>query len=400
MSAEVFDIATLLSPLEIDHFLADYWETKPLCIHRHDRDYFRTLLSGEDLENIISGGDLRYPAVRLAKGGGYYPPEAYTANLKYGDDFFNGVPDVDRILSEYRSGATITLPALHRTWAPLKALSVALENYFDHALHSNVYITPGNAMGFTPHYDTHEVFILQIAGKKHWRVYDPPVTLPHRSQPFTPYGYTPPPAPLLETELEAGDLLYLPRGHVHAATTSDTYSAHITIGITVYTWVELAAELLKSCKEKTRYRKALPPGFASRAELKETLKQGLSDLLDELHQSGDYDPLIEHFSQRVTAGRTRPGSAFRCDAVVIGPQTVLKAPGRGDYRIVKESGSTVLEYDGKRLALPEHLRPLLEAMCARTSFRTEELPTRLDDEKKLAFVRYLNEQGFLKPLSR
>ena len=44
-----------------------------------------------------------------------------------------------------------------------------------------------------------------------------------------------PPAANLELELEAGDLLYLPRGDIHAAHTSAVHSAHVTIGMTIYT---------------------------------------------------------------------------------------------------------------------------------------------------------------------
>ena len=115
----------------------------------------------------------------------------------------------------------MVLPALQRTWAPLRQLCAALEDEFSHPVHANAYLTPGDSPGFTPHYDTHEVFVLQIAGTKRWRVFQPPQPLPHRSQPFTPIGYALP-APLLELELKPGDLLYLPRGYVHAANTSRT----------------------------------------------------------------------------------------------------------------------------------------------------------------------------------
>ena len=47
----------------------------------------------------------------------------------------------------------------------------------------NVYLTPPSSQGFTAHYDAHDVFILQIAGSKHWRLYDAPLRLPMESQP-------------------------------------------------------------------------------------------------------------------------------------------------------------------------------------------------------------------------
>ena len=38
---------------------------------------------------------------------------------------------------------------------------------------TNMYLTPPGTQGFAPHYDDVEVFILQLEGKKHWRVYEP-----------------------------------------------------------------------------------------------------------------------------------------------------------------------------------------------------------------------------------
>ena len=35
------------------------------------------------------------------------------------------------------------------------------------------YLTPSNSQGFAPHYDDIEAFVLQLEGKKHWRLYSP-----------------------------------------------------------------------------------------------------------------------------------------------------------------------------------------------------------------------------------
>lgn len=35
------------------------------------------------------------------------------------------------------------------------------------------YLTPAGTQGFAPHYDDIEAFVVQLEGKKHWRVYNP-----------------------------------------------------------------------------------------------------------------------------------------------------------------------------------------------------------------------------------
>ena len=48
-----------------------------------------------------------------------------------------------------------------------------LQDHFGCFVGSNAYLTPPNSQGFAPHYDDIEAFILQVEGKKHWRLYKP-----------------------------------------------------------------------------------------------------------------------------------------------------------------------------------------------------------------------------------
>jgi ribosomal protein L16 Arg81 hydroxylase len=389
-----FDPGALIAPLGFDDFFREHWERKPLHLSRADVHYYDRVLTNADLEDIISSADLRYPAIQLAKNGSYLQAEAYTRNIKHGTESFIGVPDLQQIQSEYRSGATVVLPALQRTWQPLRRLCATLEDEISHPVHANAYLTPGDSPGFTPHYDTHEVLVLQIAGTKRWRVFRPPTPLPHRSQPFSPIGFTLPP-PLLELELKPGDLLYLPRGFVHAAHTSNGHSAHVTIGITVYTWVELIGELANAAKEMAALRAALPPAFASREELKTTLRQNLTQCLALLRDNIDGERLIDGFLQKVGSARIRPQENFNSDATVIGLQTRLKTPQADSYHIATEQRGIVLEFRGKKFVLPEKIRVAIDEMCKRQSFRPAELSGPLDNEGKLTLARYLHGEGFL-----
>jgi ribosomal protein L16 Arg81 hydroxylase len=393
MSAGDFDLGRLLQPLSTEQFFAESWEKQPLLLPRHAPDHFASLLTEADLENLISNADLRYPAIQLSKGGGYLPPELYTRALQHGEETFSGVANMAKISELYRQGATVSLPAIHRTWAPLGRLCEALQTQLDHAAHANVYITPGNAAGFTPHYDTHEVFVLQIAGHKRWSLYAPPLDLPHRSQPFNPTVYTAT-APVQQIDLKAGDLLYLPRGHVHSTSTSASHSAHITIGISVYTWADLAKEYLQACIDSPRWRQALPPGFASHGELTPLLRRTMLELLDEVRGAADHDRLLESFKHRVRLNRIKRPEPFRADVSVIDLQSRLQVPA-SDHRITQEGTNTVLEFEGQRHMLPAPVHSTLESMVQSASFRTADLPGPMSADAKLGLSRYLYNIGFL-----
>lgn len=96
MNEQTFDLATLISPVSPGPFFSQYWERQPLHLQRHDEGFYRGLISNRDLENFISQSNARYPAIRLIKNGAYFPPEAYTRDIKSGDESFDGVPDVQK----------------------------------------------------------------------------------------------------------------------------------------------------------------------------------------------------------------------------------------------------------------------------------------------------------------
>jgi hypothetical protein len=393
VTAGTSGLEALLAPIGIDDFFERYWEQQYLHLPRRSPGYYGSLLTAAELEKIVSNPDARFPALQLARGGGYLSPSIYTRDEKFGSETFTGVPDLQRIGTEYRNGASIVLPALHRTCPALKELCARLRSQLDHVPHANVYITPGNAAGFTPHYDVHEVFVLQIAGRKRWSLYPPILQLPHRSEPFSPQGYVVP-QPMAQMELGAGDLLYLPRGFIHSAATSDSYSAHVTIGISVFTWSDLIRDLHDTSPEDLRLRQALPAGFARRDELKPVLKQRLVDLLGQ-RTGVDHDSLIDAFRRRVRAGESASPEPFRIDVVAIDAQTALRTPAVSQYRIVTAADSTVLEFEGKRYVLPADLAATLGSITERSIFRTAELPAHVPAEMRLGLTRYLLDIGFL-----
>jgi len=386
------DLASLLHPTPVAEFFDEYWERKPLVIQRNDAAFYESLLTNRDLENVISTAELRYPAIRLSKDGSFYPPHAYTTDVTVGRLTFRGVADVNKISLEYGKGATISLHALHRTWVPLSLLCVRLEEALDYAAHANVYITPGESAGFPPHYDTHEVLVLQIAGRKKWLIDEPPLRLPHPSQSFESTRLAPGPR-IMEVELVAGDALYLPRGYVHSTMTSECHSAHVTIGINVLTWADIAREFIPSCLQSEEYRRALPPGFASRPELRPALRRRLMQMLPGV--ATDHDALLERAISVVQSGRRRIPAPFRADVVAITANSLLQAPTRQRYDIAKRREHLAVDFDGRKFLFPAAMGGTLEAMCAQATFRIAELAGGSDTETVLTFARALQSIGFL-----
>ena len=74
----------------------------------------------------------------------------------------------DAVLRLFADGSTVVLQGLHRLWPPLIEFADQLAADLGHPTQVNAYITPPSSRGFSPHYDVHDVFVLQVAGEKHW----------------------------------------------------------------------------------------------------------------------------------------------------------------------------------------------------------------------------------------
>ena len=95
-------------------------------------------------------------------------------------------------------------------------LCAGLQEFFGCFTGSNVYLTPPSTQGFAPHYDDVEVFMLQVEGRKRWKIYPnfDNKELPRvSSKNFHPNEVKQEMA--IYEILQPGDVLYVPRGWVH-----------------------------------------------------------------------------------------------------------------------------------------------------------------------------------------
>lgn len=229
-------------------FASEVWSRAPHLTRAADlpRD-FADLFSSDAVDELVSDRGLRTPFARMAKEGATLPDRQFTLGGGVGAGIRDQLSD-DRVLREFASGATLVLQALHRTWSPIQSFSADLADDLGHPVQVNAYVTPPKNQGFADHYDVHDVFVLQIAGEKQWRIRPPVLEAPLRDQPWEQRRASVEQAataePLIEETLQPGDCLYLPRGYLHSATALGGTSIHLTIGVHTWTRRHLVDALL------------------------------------------------------------------------------------------------------------------------------------------------------------
>ena len=213
--------AWLLDPVSAAEFEADYYERRLLHVERAAAGYFDPLLSVEDLDAVLGTQRVRHPDVSLVRGDEDLPRSEYADAT--------GTVDPRRVAALFDQGATVIFQQLHHRIPALARQCVALGRRFGSRMQTNIYLTPPRAQGFVAHWDTHDVFVLQLRGRKRWSIYDTPIALPLRGQKFDPAQHRPGAGERPVRARSRQPRLH-PRGLMHSAESLDEVSLHVTLG--------------------------------------------------------------------------------------------------------------------------------------------------------------------------
>jgi lysine-specific demethylase/histidyl-hydroxylase NO66 len=377
-------------------FAAEHWSRTPLLSRAKQLpSSFEDLLSPADVDELVTDRALRTPFFRTVREGDGLPLPTRTVTA--GSRRISDLVDADALAAQYADGATLVLQSLHRMHPPVARFCRSLAAELGHPTQCNAYLTPGGQhQGFDFHHDTHDVFVLQVSGRKRWIVHEPVMPLPLPSQPQAGAHLVPDGAdPLLDVELEAGDALYLPRGYVHAALTTDVDSVHLTVGVLSTTWYDVLTDAVTLAAHEPAFRDALPMQPAG--ELPGLLPDFLRRAADWLEQL----PAAE--VEEVVAGRLsrslppEPVSVLATAAAVRGLEAATPVRPRTGLRtrLERDGEQVVLSLPGRTVHLPAFtgpaLRRLLEAPCT-----PGDLPG-LDQESALVLVRRMLREGVVVP---
>lgn len=288
---------------------------------------------------------------------------------------------------------------LQQFWKPLATLCQNLQHYLNHLTIANLYLSPKESKGLIAHFDTHDVFVLQIEGSKRWYLYPPtqPTPLLGSFQPI--FSENTLGEPLQSVCLEAGDLLYIPRGYIHHAATEQSSSLHLTLGIYPAQWFDLimSAVTLASIKD-IRFRQALPIGFLDQTTSKFALKTQLYELIEQVLNTFQIEDAIALMEDRFLRQIPQVPDGHlaqinNLDQVDLN-STVTKRSGMR-CRIIPQGLSVSIQFPGNTVKGTAYIEPALHYIANTEVFVVRDLPDVLTDEAKMTLVRRLIRGGLL-----
>jgi 50S ribosomal protein L16 3-hydroxylase len=273
-------IASLVHPLPLDTFLDKYWPHRPLVTHGPlarmralaacpELADLHTMLQAKRRSSRIWVKDPRTGAhravlVTAAQAEDLYASEALTVSIDQIE-----VPEVTRLLADM--AIELRVPATR--------------------LSCNVYVSPGGKGTTALHFDNHEVFAVQLRGRKRWQF--APNT--HVPSPLEDYavgteasaalrrlcaGEFPDslPARARTVVLSPGSVLFLPKGYWHLTHTLEA-SVHLTMAVDSLPWVDVVMRQVRDRLVRDEGWRRTPRVLRGRGPRQEKTKQELSALL-------------------------------------------------------------------------------------------------------------------------
>ncbi|WP_435602301.1 cupin domain-containing protein [Streptomyces sp. bgisy130] len=302
---------------------------------------FSDLFTWDDLNQIIARHRLEPPRLRLFNDGSQIPQHSYAHPVVSKRHTVWHRIEPANLHHQLKDGASLVLDAVDALHPGVEDLATALERHFRTDVQVNLYASWTPKEGFGVHWDDHDVVVVQLEGTKRWKIYGATRIDPLRvdtEAPEPPTG-----APVAEIVLQAGDMLYLPRGWWHAVAATEGRSLHLTCGLKPTTGADLLSWLSDQLRVSTTIRANLPY-FAPPDERAAYLQALRKEFADALHEG-----VIEEFINArgsTDAGRPMPSLPF-VDGIPADGSLCVRLTAAGAWYGVDEDGHVVFSAGGQ-----------------------------------------------------
>jgi hypothetical protein len=242
----------VIAPLTRARFLSEFWTKKFVHLRGH-KGRFTSLLPWEKLNEVLEWQNPP-PLIKLFREGDRVDPQYYI-------DHMDKAPEArqlnaGRLIASLSQGSSLVIDGIQWNVPLVKDLSEQFEEVFQATNQVNLYAGWGTQNTFHLHWDPQEVFILQLSGRKHWKIYAPTHPYPLKDDAEKAPGPTG--QPVWEGVVEDGDMLYMPRGWWHVVHPLGEPSLHLNVGIERATGADFLGWWLPRLLRHPELRQDLP----------------------------------------------------------------------------------------------------------------------------------------------
>jgi ribosomal protein L16 Arg81 hydroxylase len=381
-----------------DEFFADYYAKRPLLRRGALAGDVTQVLSIADMDDIVHSEGLRPSLIRmLGQGTGAAGPSlTRRLDLRREGKVFDDALAADKIYAHFRAGKTLINGGLNHTHANIRALCAVLTDKFAAPSEAVAFLTPAGKQAGGAHSDPSDVYVIQLEGTKHWKVWPTPPA--RRYGVDLEFELSELGEPVLDFSLRPGDVLYVPYGTPHMAVAQEQVSLHLTVVSLSPTWAQLLLPVVERVLADHDEFWPTPYIGDDPAVLAATMKDLLAALADHLGRA----EIAGALDRAVATGRAyegvRQGHYFQEMAAVdrIGRDTMVAAvPGTATFHGASD-GLALVTILGNKLKMPEATASALAAAGGAMPSRAGAFLSDGGADASLASVKQLIRLGALR----
>lgn len=369
-------------------FFDHIWGVRHHHISRDQPGWFDSVVAAPaGLEELLERVAADPATLRLVRGDDSREPEHY----RRGD----GSLDLPLVRADFDRGYTVVVNKLERYARGIATFAHALEVELNFPVQVNAYLTPPAATGFVPHYDPHDVLVLQLHGSKLWHLYGEHPVPPHVMQRHEQLVGAALPAPT-DVRLRPGDVLYLPRGRPHAAESDTETSMHLTVGVHAPTVLTVLTHVLHALSIRDdRLHERLPPRYLDDVDLRRQVAALLATTVPAVVEPDAVADGVAALANILARRAPSPPVPTVPSAVDLDADTEVRKHHPLYARVVALPNGVALQFAQMLLSRgPDHGEALRFVVDRRTPFRVGELPG-LRCGQQIELTRALLLTGFL-----
>lgn len=381
-------LAEIISPLPLPTFLAKFWLRRAVVSANRNRGRFEKILEIGDVDGIAATL-LQMDPLRVSVCRSRAVPVARTDPSR-----LNAA-----VVSEtYRDGNTVLLTSVQDAHRPVARLCRSIEDsligagvLLERSIGANLYLSPPGSSGFDPHYDDHDVLILQLGGRKTWRFFGPKEPFPLHQMKGHPAAEDLPDLQR-ETVLRSGSVAYIPRGHFHHAKAEDDYSIHLTLSIRPWTRLSLLERVFE---QASGLRQSIPILNGDYAGLAADLAAAVRSIDLNADVVSDACGVLarEYFAGVTPLPDGAVGQIVRRPKLRLTARIAHRVGTFSEFNPDKDRPS--LRFAASTFSGPPGLAAVFEFIARNASFCPGDLPDVLPDDAKIALTAELIRHGLL-----
>jgi|GEM_PF-3250851 len=366
----------LLGNITQEEFFEKYWGKEFLLIKGSDRKYFLPI-SEKELNTFFANSRLSYPYITLFSKGKSLNLEEFR-NRKMGVN--SPIVDLDKVFTLLQKGYSLTVNSLDRMEPQLADFCNNLSQELKTKFWTNVYITPAKRSGFLKHTDHHDVFAIQLSGKKTWTIY------PSKADP-------------MNITLEKGDFLYLPKNYPHEAHTDDSHSVHLTMGADFATYADLLHQIWKQARNKNEFTKRLNPNNKNLTQDDiEYFQKLVNEFIQESILQESKQSLQETNLKELGLTSTNRFNNWLGIEQLTSDHTLARRKSI-NWKIINKGKIVELQFENKSIPFPIFLEELLYALSRENPFKLKEIKSNVGEFEILRIAKTLLAERFLEIMS-